>query len=529
MVQRSSVDYEMSIRLERLRVREALNARDVAVTRLAGACASVRENAAALEALRDQKEALQRQLDAVLIMKEGGEIDDENGDRAKVGSKTEGTTEIRRQLASCMKTIENRLASRNAAEWGPDYKLDYPPPPVQIIKQRFEMTFGVPSKVPDEVLLAGPPAMIRDLSSAPGLLPSPLTAPGTPRDLDGPESPWTPLDGERAVALPTVSTAEKIEARHAILASLPLPSGIPEDSLTPILITAPYSLHDFVGTTSGVTRLGHYRVFQQSTTTWCPEREEHGYFLTPVLKCTTNPRVNAAHRWTLADISGKLDKPTECFYNKDGKWYYAGIYKSFRLDDLCCKTISLPCYAFQTSQALIKETLAGRKNTSPQNVYEAGQLYSVGALKVACIGLQCIGFNNTLYRGLLEHAALCTQTGKLRAQAGGFNTGLGGATTPWSGSGNTTAHGTPSGSGSPVAMGGGPGAIATGGVAPQTGGMAPGGRVIGPATVLGSGSGLGIGLGLGRGQPLSTPGVRISQHGPEDVAGTHGTRFLGKM
>ena len=25
----------------------------------------------------------------------------------------------------------------------------------------------------------------------------------------------------------------------------------------------------------------------------------------------------------------------ECFYNKDGKWYYAGVYKSFRLDDLC--------------------------------------------------------------------------------------------------------------------------------------------------------------------------------------------------
>ena len=55
------------------------------------------------------------------------------------------------------------------------------------------------------------------------------------------------------VALPTVSTAEKIEARYAILASLPLPSSIPEDSLTPILIPAPYTLHDFVGTTSGVS------------------------------------------------------------------------------------------------------------------------------------------------------------------------------------------------------------------------------------------------------------------------------------
>ena len=27
----------------------------------------------------------------------------------------------------------------------------------------------------------------------------------------------------------------------------------------------------------------------------------------------------------------------ECFYNRDGKWYYAGIYKAFQLDDLTTK------------------------------------------------------------------------------------------------------------------------------------------------------------------------------------------------
>ena len=56
-----------------------------------------------------------------------------------------------------------------------------------------------------------------------------------------------------------MNTAEKIEARYAILASLPLPSGIPEDSLTPILIPAPYTLHDFVGTTSGVSTYSRAR------------------------------------------------------------------------------------------------------------------------------------------------------------------------------------------------------------------------------------------------------------------------------
>lgn len=58
----------------------------------------------------------------------------------------------------------------------------------------------------------------------------------------------------------------------------------------------------------------------------------------------------------------------------------------------------------QTTQALIKETLAGRKNVSPQNTYETGQLYAVGALRVSCVGLQCIGFNNEVYHAVLEQS-----------------------------------------------------------------------------------------------------------------------------
>ena len=31
--------------------------------------------------------------------------------------------------------------------------------------------------------------------------------------------------------------------------------------------------------------LANYRVLQEFTTYWCPEREEHGYFLAPVYRC----------------------------------------------------------------------------------------------------------------------------------------------------------------------------------------------------------------------------------------------------
>ncbi|KIO05607.1 hypothetical protein M404DRAFT_140722, partial [Pisolithus tinctorius Marx 270] len=195
-------------------------------------------------------------------------------------------------------------------------------------------------------------------------------------------------------------SAEKtVAARHSILAALPLPSGIPADELQPIVLPHSYSLGDFLRNTTGVR---NYRILTQATTYWCPDREEHGYFLTPVFKCTTNPRVVTAHRWSPVDVLGHMREPTECFYHKDGKWYYAGTYKAFRMDDLTTQEWEL--LSTETTQAIIKETLAGRKNVSPQNTYEASQLYAAGALKVSCVGLQCIGFNHKVYHAVLEQS-----------------------------------------------------------------------------------------------------------------------------
>ncbi|KAG1819769.1 uncharacterized protein BJ212DRAFT_1267581, partial [Suillus subaureus] len=199
--------------------------------------------------------------------------------------------------------------------------------------------------------------------------------------------------------LPLSDGPEKlILARQALLATLPLPADIPDDALNPILIPQSYTLHEFLGNTSGVSTLYISREY------WCPEREEHGYLLTPVFKCSTNPRVTTAHRWTAVDVIGTMNRPTECFYNKDGKWYYAGVYKAFRMDDLT--TEEWEALSTETTQTLIKETLAGRKNLSPQNIYETAQLYAVGALRIACIGLQCVGFSSAMYRAVLEQAAL---------------------------------------------------------------------------------------------------------------------------
>ena len=77
----------------------------------------------------------------------------------------------------------------------------------------------------------------------------------------------------------------------------------------------------------------------------------------------------------------------------------------------------------KTVQALVKQTLAARKNTTPQNVYETGQLYAAGALRVGCIGLQCVGFSLAVYTQLIEAAGRCAQTGRWRSTQGGATGG----------------------------------------------------------------------------------------------------------
>lgn len=51
---------------------------------------------------------------------------------------------------------------------------------------------------------------------------------------------------ERTPAERTIAT------RQTILATLPLPSGIPDDALQPIMIHPPHTLHEFLGNVSGV-------------------------------------------------------------------------------------------------------------------------------------------------------------------------------------------------------------------------------------------------------------------------------------
>ncbi|KZT11155.1 uncharacterized protein LAESUDRAFT_720346 [Laetiporus sulphureus 93-53] len=438
----------MDIKLERMRVNEALNARDAVVRRFAEACVSVREKNTIIQNLKRERNDLERQL--AMVNGRNAMLAAENPNTSTRALEERKNAKIALEVARLSDICKNfqheirmlRIHIETSGKEG-----DPMPESIENIHQhsRREWQTCLHRILLHAQDLAAAAATRRD---APSVSPRPASPlPLSPIVFTSPKSPevlapdlqmqaLTLEDHEQrvATAMAAPDPIERIQARNAELAALPLPADIPPDVLRPITIPSPFTLHEFLGATPVLlrTQLGNYRVFQQTTTYWCPEREEHGYFLTPIYKCNTNPRVSTAHRWAVVDMAPKLNRHTECFYNKDGKWYYAGIYQAFWLDELTpaewenlsnevqppsphiLLSLTLPAFS-KTTQALVKETLAGRKNTSPQNVYETGQLYIAGALKVACIGLQCIGFNNNLYRMLLEHAAKCAQTGKWRA------------------------------------------------------------------------------------------------------------------
>jgi hypothetical protein len=138
----------------------------------------------------------------------------------------------------------------------------------------------------------------------------------------------------------------------------------------------------------------------------------------------------------------------------------------------------------QASQTIIKDTLSGRRNISPQNIYEVTQLFAAGALRVACVGIQCIGFDEALYKALLDHASFCAHAARWRAPLGPGAHANAGSQSP-----AAAPHANMSG-GTPVGFGHGP----------------PKG-IIGGGTMSSAGLSAYAGIGLGRPSvvPASVP------------------------
>ncbi|KAK0210146.1 hypothetical protein DFS33DRAFT_260537 [Desarmillaria ectypa] len=390
------VEMSIAISAERMKVTEAMQARDAAVLRLSEAYVSLRQKVAIIDRLQGNSHS-----------------PDSFKEYASYADRDVGITEtnILKEEIFALESIVKGLREEIREQSMQTATSTEPPPRYDdgAYKTSEQSVNQVPGMIPLRISRDTPPLPSRCPSQ------TSISSISTENHSIRPilKAGDNDFDYKIARAVPqSVEAEETIEQRNKFLAAMPLPQVPPDDTLKPILLPQNLTLHEFLGNTSGSLRssLSNYRLLQQLTTSWCPEREEHGYFLTPAFRCNTNPRVATAHRWSSVDVLSRMNAPTECFFNKDGTWYYAGIYRAFRLDDLTTK--EWEALSNETVQAIIKETIAGRKNISPQNVYETSQLYAVGALKVACIGLQCVGFNRMMYKSIVEQGSKCMQGGK---------------------------------------------------------------------------------------------------------------------
>ncbi|KAJ6548181.1 hypothetical protein DFH09DRAFT_1320511 [Mycena vulgaris] len=349
----SVVEMALEAEVERSHAIEALTARDAAIERLSDAYLSLRQKITIIERLQ----------------------------QAPKNKSSSGT--VNEQVSALETTVKNlREQLTIATSLNVPLRCVEPPPSYN--------ENGIDHANPGHN-----PQLVRPASRAPLRVPRetpPPTCPSTSSDNNArhilndndldyqaqaapkPES-FTPPPFKVVHTAPKSSEPEDIiKARHALLAKIPLPLDPPDDTLKPIVIPPPFTLHEFLANALFETQL---------TTSWCPEREEHGYLLTPLFKCNTNPLVATAHRWNMVDVDvmARMSKPTECFYNNDGNWYYAGVYRAFRLEDLTTK--EWEALSAETTQALVRDTIAARKNTSPQNIYETAQLYAAGASRVS--------------------------------------------------------------------------------------------------------------------------------------------------
>ncbi|KAH0830155.1 hypothetical protein J3R83DRAFT_1503 [Lanmaoa asiatica] len=341
-------DVLLAVQMERLRVEEALAARDNVVAHLEDAYVSVRQKAATILRLEQELE----------LFKRASTPANTNSSPFEVVLEPPRTPRSDPGEASAETQIESTQANPDT----PRGMSSEPP--------------STPDKLGDS--LQSNSAYCRQVY---------INSSALVRESHAPTTPTSSSDEEHQVSFPIAEEAtlaeRTITARQAMLGNSPSAVRYSGRCIA--------TNHDSPPSYSPRVPWKYIR-----------HREEHGYILTPVFKCSTNPRVATAHRWTTVDVIGHMNKPTECFYNKDGKWYYAGTYKAFRMDDLTVQEWG--ALSAETTQAIVRETLAGRKNVSPQNHYETSQLYAAGALRLACIGLHCVGFSDDLYRGVLEQS-----------------------------------------------------------------------------------------------------------------------------
>ncbi|KAJ7107225.1 hypothetical protein C8R43DRAFT_1045129 [Mycena crocata] len=218
----SVVEMALEVEVERARATEALAARDAAIQRLSDAYVSLRQKMAVIERLQQVPQA----------------------------TPPHPVNEQVVALEMTIKTLRADLAMASGAKV-PVKSVDPPP--------SYDEN-GIDN-------LGHNAQLIRPASRAPPLrvpreTPPPTRQPSTaPDNNTGVILSGNDLDYQVQTASPQLfytvlkssESEDIIKARHALLATIPLPADPPDDTLKPIVIPPPFTLHEFLANASGVT------------------------------------------------------------------------------------------------------------------------------------------------------------------------------------------------------------------------------------------------------------------------------------
>ncbi|KAJ3556870.1 hypothetical protein NM688_g1785 [Phlebia brevispora] len=202
----------LEVHLERMRLAEALAARDHAVHCMESICSSLRRKESIITRLQHENTELETRLAAHIPP---------SGDSERPGR----VEEIERLRALNQELQVKIEALRHKQDCATGKEND------QKVVIAFLITFHRILKLAQQL-----PLIEEDIDCPADIL-SPISKQGVLSATEDAEKPET-----------------IIQARFAILAALPLPPNMPDDTLVPIVIPPPFTIHDFIGTAIGTLK-----------------------------------------------------------------------------------------------------------------------------------------------------------------------------------------------------------------------------------------------------------------------------------
>ncbi|KAH7099837.1 hypothetical protein BKA62DRAFT_772175 [Auriculariales sp. MPI-PUGE-AT-0066] len=222
----------------------------------------------------------------------------------------------------------------------------------------------------------------------------------------------SPESAEPSPTLPT--SADNARQRRQLLESFPVPKNMPSKEPPAFSLTSRFSFSDVFGHSLGNRSthiaLSGYHVLCEPLTIWPSEDHTHGLVFAPTIRCFSLS-VAGTFSWREVDVVGPFNKPTECFYRvQESNYHYAGIYRGSRLADVSPEEYMT--FSSEMKEALVDATLRDRRAVAPQLRLDVKQLYELGALKIACVAMQCTGYNKRLCDAVYQHVEKCHRLGE---------------------------------------------------------------------------------------------------------------------